>query len=224
MSVIGSFMGTDQKHDITDAYNKSKIDLQQGFDTGRADYGTALHRFDDYAAKGGRANAMYARATGVEGPDAYRQIAGDFATGDPFRQSNEDYANEQLKRTFNARGAEYGGNAMLAAARGILERGSTDWNNWLNRLQGQAGQGFSAAGAQAGINVGQGDMAMGYGQTQAGNDINFGNAMASNRGTLMNNLTGLVGVGIKGSTPGWGGATPFGTMASTVGNAMRAFS
>jgi hypothetical protein len=217
MSVIGSFTGADQKRDLTAAKGRADTALKTGFDAGQADYDNAFHQFDQYAGTGGRANAMYADATGVNGQPAYDAAAHNFTTGDPFRQSNEDFANEQLKRTFAARGGLYSGNAMLAAARGSLERGSTDWNNWLNRLQGQAGQGFQAAGAQAGINVGKGDMAMGYGQTQAGNEINFGNAMASNRGTLMNNLTGLAGVGIKAFTPGWGGATP-------AGNAMKAFS
>lgn len=214
MSVLGSFTGSDQKRDLTAAKGRADVALKQGFDTGQADYENAKGYWSPYAETGGKANAMYADATGVNGQPAYSAIASNFATGDPFRQSNEDFANEQLKRTFAARGQTYSGNAMLAAARGSLERGSTDWNNWLNRLQGQSQQGMQAAGAQSGITVGQGDMAMGYGQTQAGNEINFGNAMASNRGTLMNNLTGLAGVGVKAFTPGYGGSTP-------VGNAMN---
>lgn len=195
MSILGGLTGSAQKADITAAKGRADAALREGYDTGRADYSAASDRFQPYADTGGNAMRMYADATGVNGQPAYNAAAGNFATGDPFRQSNEDFANEQLKRTFNARGATYGGNAMLAAARGSLERGSTDWNNWLNRLQGQGQQGFQATAAQAGIGTGMGDMAMGYGQTKAGNEINYGNAMASNRNTLTNNLVSIANAG-----------------------------
>jgi hypothetical protein len=190
--------------DIQAAHAQSEKDLAQGYDAGQNDYSSASDRYTPYAQTGGNAMKMYADATGVNGQGAYDTAAHNFATGDPFRQQNEDYANQQLLKTFNARGATYSGNAMLAAARGSLERGSTDWNNWLNRLQGQSQQGFQATGAQSGIDVGKGDMAMGYGQTRAGNDISYGNAMALNRGTLMNNLIGIGGVVAKGAGAGMG--------------------
>lgn len=214
MSILDEFTGKAQQGDISRAKGQADAALKTGYDTGQADYTGASGRYDQYAQTGGNAMKMYADATGVNGQPAYSAVAGNFVTGDPFRQQNEDFANQQLMKTFNARGAAYGGNAMLAAARGSLERGSTDWNNWLNRLQGQSQQGFQATGAQAGIDVGKGDMAANYGTTQAGNDINYGNAMASSRSTLMNNLVGLGGVAIKGATPGYGGTTP-------IDNAMR---
>lgn len=184
------------QRDIQAAKGRADSALDTGYNTGRGDYERAGHRFDDYAATGGNAMRMYADATGVNGRGAYQGAVDNFA-GDPFRQGNEDFAQRQLGRSFAPRGMRYSGNAMLAAARGSMERGSTDWNNWLNRIQGQGEQGFRATGAQAGVDTGMGDMAMGYGQTKAGNEINYGNAMASNRGTLMNNLMGLAGVGGK---------------------------
>lgn len=222
MSVIGAFTGKDQQGDITAAKGQADAALKTGFNTGQADYTGASSRYDPYAATGGNAMKMYADATGVNGQPAYQGAVTNF-TGDPFRQQNEDYANTQLMKTFNARGSAYGGNAMLAAARGSLERGSTDWNNWLNRLQGQGQMGMQATGAQAGIDVGKGDMAANYGQTQASNDISYGNAMASSRGTLMNNLLGVGNVAVRGMTPNQSGSSPFGSAANAMSSAATAF-
>lgn len=201
MSVLGElwdgFTGKSQEKDLQQAKAKSDADLTDGYGAGQARYDQAKTYFAPYAETGGKANAMYADATGVNGQPAYDAVAKNFMTGDPFRQSNEDFANEQLKKTFNARGSLYGGNAMLAAARGSLERGSTDWNNWLNRLQGQAGQGFQAAGSTAGLTAGQGDMSVGEGTTRAGSEITYGNAMAGNRNTLMNNLMGVGDLAVR---------------------------
>jgi hypothetical protein len=224
MSVLGSFTGSDQKGDLQNAKRQSDAALAQGYNTATGDYTQARGYFDPYAQTGNAANAMYANATGVNGQAAYNQAAQNFTTGDPFRQSNEDFANQQLLKTFNARGSAYGGNAMLAAARGSLERGSTDWNNWLNRLQGQSQQGFQTAGAQAGITTGMGNLATDYGNTQATNDINFGNAMASNRNTLTNNLLGVAGLGLKAFTPGFQGDTPIGNIGNAMGNGYKAVS
>ncbi len=220
MSLVGAFMGTDQADALTAGKQQSDAALKTGFNAGQAGYDQAAHQFDQYNQTGGAANQMYANATGVNGQAAYNGVANNFMTGDPFRQSNEDFANKQLLKTFNARGGAYGGNAMLAAARGSLERGSTDWNNWLNRLQGQAGQGFSAAGSTAGLLAGKGNQAMNYGETQANNDNSFANAMAASKSIPINNLTGLFSTAVKGSTPTASGGTAFGNMASGLTNMM----
>ncbi len=184
MSLVGAFMGTDQKNDVTNAKVKADAALKTGFDASQAGYTSASDRFNPWAATEGKANEMYANATGVNGQPAYQGAVANFA-GDPFRQQNEDFANTQMQKMFNARGGAYGGNIMLAGERASQERGSTDWNNWLNRLQGQANP--TAVGAQAGYDVGKGTNAMDYGQTQAGNEINFGNALATHENDAFKN-------------------------------------
>jgi hypothetical protein len=87
-----------------------------------------------------------------------------------------------------------GGAAALAGQRVLLH----NYGNWMDRYRDQGSQGFQAAGAQAGIQTQQGDNAYGYGATKAGNQINYGNAMASARGIGVNNLLGAVGAGIGG--------------------------
>ncbi len=219
MSIIGAFTGADQQADITAAKGKADAALAAGNTAEQAGYGHAIDQFAPYSQTGTRANAMYANATGVNGQPAHDAAAKGFATGDPFRQQNEDYANEQLKRTFAARGGTYSGNAMLAAARGSLERGSTDWNNWLNRLQGQAGQGFAAAGSTANLMAGQGNAAMGYGQTVAGNEINYGNAMASHENDAFTNT--ISGLNAAGNVIGAVTGMPRGGNSMGVNNLSR---
>lgn len=201
MPGMDSITGKSQQRDITAAKQRADAALTEGYTTGRSDYERAGAMFQPYANTGGNAMKMYADATGVNGQPAYDAAAGNFMTGDPFRRANEDFANQNLAKTFNARGGLYSGNAMLAASRGSLERGSTDWNNWLNRLSGQADQGFKATGSTAAIATGQGDMANNYGQTRAGNEISYGNAMAGSRSTLMNNLLSIAGVAAKAMAP-----------------------
>ena len=118
------------------------------------------------------------------------------------------------------------GAAALASSRANLERGSQDYNGYMNRLQGlgqEANQANASAasmiygngqdqahmrygygqdlaqnqGQQAGYAVQQGQQVSGledqYTQLRAGNRINFGNAMASNRSTGINNLLNAAG-------------------------------
>ena len=211
MSFIGSFTGSDQKGEIDRGYKNATTSAQGGLDTANADYNQAYGLYDPYAQTGGNAMKMYANATGVNGQGAYQDAVNGFS-GDPFRNSNEMLANKSLANSFG--GKINNGAFALAAARGSLERGSTDWNNWLDRLNGQAGMGFNATGAQAGIRTGQGGLNYMAGQSQADRDTSYANARAAADGTLWNNITGLVGAGIRGATPGYGGQTPFGNMMS----------
>jgi hypothetical protein len=50
----------------------------------------------------------------------------------------------------------------------------------------------------AGLRANRGDMAIGRGTTLAGNSVNFGNAMAANRNTGINNLMGVASLGVSG--------------------------
>lgn len=91
------------------------------------------------------------------------------------------------------------GASRLAIARAGMERGSQDYGNYMNRLQGFGQQGYGAAGQSAGIASGAGNMLgqmrMGLGQNLAGNEISSGNAMAASRNTGWQNILGLVGAG-----------------------------
>lgn len=154
---------------------------------------------------------MYGRYLGLEGQDAQQEAVGNFMA-DPFRAENERLANENLVRQFGSRGMAGSGAFASAAARGNLERGSVDYNSYLDRLAGVSTQGANVAGQQAGLDVGRGDLEWNVANTRAGNEINYGNAMASSRNIATNNLLGLAGTAVKAFTPGWGGKTPLNAM------------
>lgn len=215
--LVGGFTGSAQKKDLAAAKAKADADLQAGADAGTAAYTNAMSRFDPYSETGGKADKMLADATGLNGQPAYQGVVDNFM-GDPFRKANEDFAQEELLRHFNSTAGSRGGAALLAGSRASQERGSTDWNNWLDRLTGQKTSGIQVAGAQAGIDTGQGDQQFELGQQKASNEINYGNAMAANRNTLTNNLLGVAGTAIKAFTP----APSYGAPGvSPVANAMK---
>lgn len=202
MAFWDSFFGNKQREDITNADAKSTKYLGQGRDDAVSNLKAAQDIIKPYAAQGTRANALYGDATGANGQDAYQAAMGNFAGSDPFRQQNEAYARQADQNRYSARG--WSGNASLAAARASTERGATDWNNYLMRLQGQGQQGFQATGAVAGLQQGIGDVQNGYNQQMAGNAINYGNAMASSRTQGVQNILGAAGT-LAGAAFGLGG-------------------
>jgi hypothetical protein len=220
LSFLDSFFGTAQKRDIQAAHTNATAALDTGLANARTDYTGAIDRLNPYAETGSGANAMYANALGVNGRGP-QQTAVDNFMADPFRAQNEQLANENLARQFNGRaGPGMGSGAFaLAAARGNLERGTQDYQNYLTRLAGLGTQGAQVTGQQSGIQGQLGQTEYDAGNTRAGNEINYGNAMAASRGIGVNNLLGLAGTVIKGFTPGWGGPSAFGSMAGATPNA-----
>ncbi len=212
MSFFGSFFGSDQKKDVTAAYNRATPLLNEGIERARTATTGAIDRVEPWAAGGRDANAMYANAIGLNGRPAQQGVVDNFMI-DPFRQQNEDLANENLARQFNGRGPGLNSGAFaLATARGNLERGSHDWNTWLDRIHGVSTEGLGAATTQAGLGGQLGAIEMEGGNARAANEINYGNAMAATRGIGINNLLGLGGTLVRAATPGYQGQTAAGNL------------
>ena len=216
MSFFGSFFGTDQQKDITQAKGQADKSLATGRDQALDQYGQARAMYQPYAQQGQQANRLYGDATGANGQDAYKAAMSSYAGSDPFRDQNAQYANDALRRQYNARGQGMGGNADLAVARAQTERGAQDWGNYLNRLQGQGQMGFQATGAQAGLTQGMGDIQSGYGQQMAGNAINYGNAMAGTRNIGLQNIMNVAGTAAKFMAPTPGGGAGFGSSVNRL--------
>lgn len=199
------------------AYDDASGMAQRGYDQSMA----TMDRFG--GANGGR---MYADALGANGLQAQQQFGANFEASDPFRAANEDRATNALLRSMQARGRSDGGLARIAAARGSLERGSQDYNSYLNRLQGLQQVGMQQAGMQYGFGNDQANRRTGLGQnlagnnvllanagiqqggqlaglstdyanTSAGNRINLGNARAQASQSGVNNLMNLAGVALS---------------------------
>lgn len=197
-------MGSSQQKDLKASKAAADAALSQGYSGAMGDYKTAQGMYDPYRQQGQQASNMYGNALGMNGLQAQKDFGSNYAASDPFREQNADFANNALMRQYNARGMGNSGTSALATQRASLERGSTDYNNYLNRLQGQSQQGFQATGQQAQLQQGMGDMTYGYGQQRAGNEINYGNALAQSRSTGINNLMGLGGLAIKAAGAAYG--------------------
>lgn len=218
--LVGSFTGSTAKRAANDVYQSSTRVLQEGRDRGldalNQGYTQARGYLDPYAQSGTQANNLYGTYLGLNGADAQRSALAGYAGADPFRQYNEDMANKGLARQFNRMGMLDSGNFRMAAARANLERGSQDYNNYLARLAGLSQQGAGAAGqlGNFAMNNGQGVAGLwnGYGQNQAGNEIQHGNALAQASGIFGNNLMKLGGLGVAlmtgnpGMSLGFGGS------------------
>jgi hypothetical protein len=193
MGLISDFLGKSQRKDLEAANAKATGELQQGYDRAYGDYSQAENYFSPYAQQGQQANTFYNDALGLNG-DPARTTATNTIASNPLFQGQLGQESNAVSRALNARGAGGGGAAQLAAQRVFQQNAG----NWLDRYRDQGSQGLQATNQMAGYRAGRGDLSYGYGATKAGNAINFGNAMASNRNTGINNLMGLASTAISG--------------------------
>jgi hypothetical protein len=180
-------------HDDTNfAYDSARDAMRTGNAAAQGQLNSYTNQANDilapFAQSGVDARQLYDQAIGIQGRDAQQTFVDNFVT-DPFREQNEAQATDNLIRRYNASGFGDSGASRLAAARASLERGSTDFQQRLNRLQGAASQGGQFAGQQAGITAAAGSQAAGFdfgaGQgiaglfgNQAGTDFSIGTALA----------------------------------------------
>ena len=214
----GGFTGDTQKKYTNEAFANSTRELQQGRDKGLDAYGQGYSQaqgyLSPYATSGGQANNLYGTYLGLNGADAQRGALAQYAGGDPFRQFNEDQANRGLSRQFNKMGMLDSGNSRLAMSRASLERGSQDYNNYLGRLAQMGQQGYGASQQLGGYAMQNGgniaNLWNNYGTTQAGNEIQKGNALSQASGIFGQNLGKLGGLAMQFYTGMPPGAPPVG--------------
>ena len=198
----------EQLASLTGGYDASKGYLSTGIDTGRADIGAgydtargdlgtqygraeeavtdALGRsraiLDPYIESGRGAQGLYDQALGVGGAPAQQDFYQNYAETDPFRQYNEDRANQALLRLYNGRGLGTSGRSGLAISREQLARGAEDLNNYLNRLESQGARGGQYATTLTGLESSAGtniaNLRSGLGNQYAGLESDRGNRLA----------------------------------------------
>lgn len=147
---------------------------------------------DPYIQSGGRANALYGDALGLNGAGAQSAFGANYAASDPFRAQNANFATEALMKSLNARGMSGSGYAAEAVARQNLMRGSEDYGNYLNRLSGVRDSGQSAATNAASIagNFAQQRAGLATDRLGAQNSIYGAQAQnATDRGNALSNLS-----------------------------------
>lgn len=182
MGLWDDFTGASARKDLKKANAAATGFIDAGLEQGVSDYERARGRFDPYATGGGNAFNALLNATGVNGADAQQNFLANYQQ-DP----TVDLMQQATARQMAARGLTDSGASRLASAR-VWNEG---YNNNLNRLMQIGQQGQQAAGSQAGIDTGIGDMRFGTGQIKANQATGFGNAMAESRSTGINNLMKL---------------------------------
>lgn len=200
--LVDGFTGKAARKDLSasDARSKAILDAGKNEADGRYVEGwdTARGYIDPYAEGGKAGQTLYENTLGLHGEGA-RSDAQDLYYSDPQQQREADLRYKRVGFKYNAPGGGgYGTGAhSLADARVAVE----NYGNWQNRLSGVGQQGQQAAqtGAALGYQVGSDRAGLAYGnaQQQAGREQSFGNAMAANRSTGINNLLGLAGTASK---------------------------
>lgn len=188
MSFFGSLFGSDQRKDLRRANKQATAAIDQGLQEGVSAYEQGRARLDPYAQTGGQANAMYAAALGLQGPEAQRNFMDSY-----LEDPTQELSHRAVARQMAARGLTDSGASRLAAAR-VWQEG---YGNHLNRLSGVSQQGQQAAGQQGQFDAGIGDMRFGTGQLRANQAIGFGNAMAESRNIGLNNLLSIAGTAAR---------------------------
>lgn len=192
MGFFSDLFGGSQRKDIRNAKRKSDAELQSGYDEAQPYYEQAFDALTPFAQSGVQANTLYTQALGLGTPEE-RNAAQNIYFSDPGFNRMMEQSSNALLRNLNARGQSVGGKANLAAARVASE----NYGGWLDRINNLGQQGGQFASGQSSIRMGQGDMRYGLGATRAGQETNYGNAIAQSRTTGINNLLNIAGTAGK---------------------------
>ena len=212
--LAGSLTGSTGKKALSQANEQATAALGRGLADSSASltggYDQAQGYLSGYGQQGQRANALYSQALGLDGAGPRQQFMDQFAGADPFRQWNMDQTARTVSRRLGSMGYRpQGGTMSLGLARAGMERGSQDYEGYMNRLAAAAQQGQGIAGQQAGYAAQRGQglagLQSGFAQQHAGNAINYGNAQAQQSNALMQNLLGLGGLAVSAYTGMRGG-------------------
>lgn len=152
---------------LTGAQGQQISALGQGYNTARNDFTQARAQYDPFTEQGLSAWGMLGNATGLNGAEGNAAATGTFQAS-PGYQYNVNQAMDQTARGAAATGQLLGGNTLTALQDRANNLANQEFGNWFNRTQGLSDVGFNAAGAQAGIDQGQGKLAYGYGSDQSG--------------------------------------------------------
>ncbi len=194
MSLWDSFTGKTAKNALASANKKATAALDQGYGSANTYYDQAYGSFNPYAQGGQQGQTAYMDSLGLNGQAGAQSAYDAYASNPAYQAQNANEVNALLKRYNASPQGGTGGAAVMGLSRAAVEQ----YGRHQDRLAGLGQQGLAATGAQAGIRQGQGDMAMGFGATKANQATGYGNALAQNSYTGINNLMNVAGLAIKG--------------------------
>ncbi|GGC58299.1 hypothetical protein [Chelatococcus reniformis] len=194
---------------IASAQPQTLSALDQGYAAGRGAYQGALDRYQPWTAAGARALDLYGDSLGLDGAGGNAGAVAAFQASPGYRYQ-VDQATDAVARKNSALGILGSGNTQQAIADRARQLANQDYGSWQSQLGGLANTGFQAAGAQAGLQKGIGDLDVGRGRdianiyaADAGRRANTINTYAQ---LGANNLSGMgqsiLGLGTKAFTAG----------------------
>lgn len=200
MGLFDNFNGGESRTDIYNGQGKAKDTLHRGMRQGQSylDRGRdrSMGYLNPYIQSGLKGSKFYDRLLGLQGEGA-RSNAQNLLMSDPAFTAKLGQDQNAMLRAMNATGNSQSGAGALAAERVFQQ----NYGDILNRYAGRAQQGYQAASQGAGINTQWGrdsaNLQFGGRQQIAQNAITSANAIAGTRGTGMNNLLGIAGLGLK---------------------------
>lgn len=159
MGFLGALTGSDTGKATKKAANQNK-GLITGFQTtgnniinagetasaGALD--SAIGAYQPWVNSGTAANALYGDAIGLNGAEGNTRATGAFQTG-PGYEFALDQGLQAAERGASAGGMLGSGNLLTALTEYGQGTANKEYGSWLDRLNGVAGQGLSAAGGQA---------------------------------------------------------------------------
>lgn len=193
MGLLGSFFGSDQRKDLRRAKAASDRELDAAYKGADEFYAQGQELYDPYIEQGRTGSDVYSQAIGLGTPEE-RAAAQERYFSDPAMQAVLGQQTNALLRKFNASGSGTGGGRLALAGTRV---GLENYGSWLDRVKGVGDQGFTATTGKSNVLLGRGDSRWGYGATKAGQETSFGNAMAQNRSTGINNLLNVASLGVK---------------------------
>ncbi len=193
----------DSTQTLRDAETSTTNYVNQGAGAARTAYGNANDAIaaaleagrnlsQPYVDAGTKANGLYETALGLTGsPEDAAAFYENYAANDPFREFNADLANKAIIAAQNKAGMKTSGRTDLALSRANLERGSTDLNSYLDRLNNVATRGQSAAENLASREQNAGSQTAGVFGNIANLETSTGNSLADIATNTGNNVAGL---------------------------------
>lgn len=190
MGFFSDFTGASAQKDLASANKKANAALTTGYNAQQQDFTTAADSFDPYVKSGQQGQQFYTDLLGLNGDEA-RATAQGTITSDPLWTGKLSADTNAVLKNLNARGMGASGAAALAGERVLAQ----NYGDVMDRYGRLGDQGLGATGQQAGVIQNRGNNSWNFGATKAGNDINYGNAMAQSRNTGINNVISLIGAG-----------------------------
>ena len=230
MSLWGAFTGSDARRYAENARNQNRNQLNQGYDNNRGyqqqGYQSAVNRLSPYEMMGRQGQTAYTNLLGLNGGDAQRGARQGYEGWNPYLGDEMSLADRSIQRRSAATGQLDSGMNALARQRAAMEMGSRDFYNYNDRLQGLGQQGYGAANALAGLDMGNAQSLIGIENALRGgniqNETQYWNAQSQANQGLMNNIFGLGGMAIQGLNAfrGFGGGANSNTGQVPIGQSQ----